>query len=113
MLTECKIIVKEVEKYIFINYRSECSSSRPTSPTRPSSSRPTSPTSFKESVYGSLPRSVKEQQLLVKAKVEDPEKVRERQEIVRTKSPSQLSQITSLSDFPVPTPVENMLKRKR
>ena len=56
---------------------------------------------------------MKEQQLLVKAKVEDPEKVRERQEIVRTKSPSQLSQITSLSDFPVPTPVENMLKRKR
>jgi len=86
---------------IYTNGMSECSSSRPTSPQ-----------SFKESIYGSLPRSVKEQQLLVKSKVEDPEKVRERQEIVRTKSPTQLSQMTSLSDFPIPTPVENMLKRK-
>ena len=75
--------------------------------------RPTSPQSFAESIYGSLPRSMKEQQLLVKAKVEEPEKVRERQELVRTKSPAELSQITSVADLPIPAPVENMLKRKR
>ena len=56
---------------------------------------------------------MKEQQLLVKAKVEEPEKVRERQELVRTKSPAELSQITSVADLPMPAPVENMLKRKR
>ena len=60
-----------------------------------------------------MPRSLKEQQLLVKAKVEDPEKVRERQEIVRTKSPTELSQISSLAELPIPAPVENLLKRKR
>merc|ERR1712223_1501448 len=77
-----------------------------------SASRPTSPQSFKESIYGSLPRSLKEQQLVVKSKLEDPEKVRERQEIVRTKSPNELAQISSISDLPLPSRVENMLKRK-
>merc|ERR1712223_834125 len=76
------------------------------------SSRPTSPQSFKESIYSTLPRSLKEQQLIVKSKLEDPEKVRERQEIVRTMSPTELSQISSISDLPIPSRVENMLKRK-
>ncbi len=31
-------------------------------------------------------------------------------QLVETKKPSELSQITSLSDFPLPTPIENMLK---
>jgi len=75
-------------------------------------SRPTSPQSFKDSIYGTLPRSLKEQQLVVKSKLEDPEKVRERQEIVRTKSPTELGQISSISDIPIPSRVENMLKRK-
>ena len=78
-----------------------------------SSERPTSPQSFKDSIYGSLPRSMKEQQLLVKSKIQDPELVKERQELVRTKSPAELSQISSVADLPIPAPVENMLKRKR
>merc|ERR1712032_842741 len=50
-----------------------------------SSERPISPTSFKESIYGTLPRSMKEQQLIVKAKIdENQEKVKERQELIRT-----------------------------
>merc|ERR1712110_565459 len=36
-----------------------------------SSERPISPTSFKESIYETLPRSMKEQQLLVKAKIDE------------------------------------------
>ena len=87
---------------MFHIFRSECSSIRPTSPQ-----------SFKDSIYGSLPRSMKEQQLLVKSKVEDPEKQKERQELVRTKSPAELSQISGVADLPIPTPVENLLKRKR
>jgi len=76
------------------------------------SERPTSPQSFKESIYETLPRSMREQQLLVKSKVEDEEKVRERQELIRTKSPTELSQISSISDLPIPAPVENLLKKK-
>eukprot|EP00092_Neocalanus_flemingeri_P008461 GFUD01009118.1.p1 GENE.GFUD01009118.1~~GFUD01009118.1.p1 ORF type:complete len:1981 (+),score=531.91 GFUD01009118.1:270-6212(+) len=77
------------------------------------SERPTSPQSFKESIYETLPRSLRETQLLVKSKVDDDEeKVRERQELTRTKSPAELSQISSISDLPIPAPVENLLKKK-
>merc|ERR1719394_775926 len=55
---------------------------------------------------------MKEQQLLVKSKIQDPELVKERQELVRTKSPAELSQISSVADLPIPAPVENILKRK-
>ena len=57
---------------------------------------------------------MKEQQLIVKAKIdENQEKVKERQELIRTKSPAELSQISSVNDLPIPAPVENILKRKR
>merc|ERR1712106_354459 len=72
-----------------------------------------SPQSFKESIYETLPRSMRETQLLVKSKVDvDEEKVKERQELTRTKSPTELSQISSISDLPIPAPVENLLKKK-
>merc|ERR1712045_159602 len=57
--------------------------------------------SLSQSLYGSLPRSLK-QDLLVKARVEDPDVLAERRAIVASKSVSELSQITSISDFPVP-----------
>ena len=31
----------------------------------------------------------------------------------RAKSPTELSQINSLSDFPIPTTIENLIKKKR
>merc|ERR1719495_2868218 len=77
------------------------------------SERPTSPQSFKESIYETLPRSLRETQLVVKEVVEDQDLVKERQELTRTKSPTELSQITSLSEFPIPANVENLLKKKR
>jgi len=76
------------------------------------SERPTSPQSFKESIYETLPRSLRETQLVVKEVVEDQDLVKERQELTRTKSPTELSQITSLSEFPIPANVENLLKKK-
>ena len=57
--------------------------------------------SLSQSLYGSLPRSLK-QDLMVKSRVEDPEVLAERRAIVASKSVSELSQITSISDFPVP-----------
>jgi len=77
------------------------------------SERPTSPQSFKESIYETLPRSLRETQLVVKELVEDQDLVKERQELTRTKSPTELSQISSISDFPIPANVENLLKKKR
>jgi len=75
--------------------------------------RPTSPQSFKETIYETLPRSLRETQLLVSSKYEeDDEKLRDRQELTRTKSPTELSQISSMSDFPVPTPIENLMKKR-
>ena len=58
--------------------------------------------SLSQSLYGSLPRSLK-QDLLVKARVEEPDVLAERRAIVASKSVSELSQITSLADIPVPT----------
>merc|ERR1711963_287339 len=75
--------------------------------------RPTSPLSFKETIYETLPRSMRETQLITNSKFEeDEERLKERQELTRTKSPTELSQISSVSDFPLPTPVENLLKKK-
>merc|ERR1712038_772492 len=75
--------------------------------------RPTSPQSFKETIYETLPRSMRETQLITNSKFEeDEERLKERQELTRTKSPTELSQISSVSDFPLPTPVENLLKKK-
>merc|ERR1712233_134007 len=75
--------------------------------------RPSSPQSFKETIYDTLPRSMRETQLITNSKFEeDEERLKERQELTRTKSPTELSQISSMSDFPIPTPVENLLKKK-
>jgi len=58
--------------------------------------------SLHQSLYGSLPRSLK-QDLLVKQRLEDPELLAERRAVVASKSVSELSQITSFSDIPIPT----------
>ena len=58
--------------------------------------------SLSQSLYGSLPRSLK-QDLLVKARLEDPDVLAERRAVVASKSVSELSQITSISDFPIPS----------
>ena len=51
---------------------------------------------------GTLPRSLRSQQLLVKAKVEDPEVLQARRSIVESKSVAELSKVSSISDIPVP-----------
>ena len=67
---------------------------------------------FSEKIYGTLPTSLKETKLLVKTKCEDPEVQAARAEIVKSKSVHELSQVTSLTDFPVPEAIENILKKK-
>lgn len=49
----------------------------------------------------------------MKAKVEDPEIQRQRAALVSSKSVSELSQVTSLSDFPIPSTLERLISRSK
>ena len=63
----------------------------------------------------SMPDSLKSE-VLVRSRVEDPEVQRERAEIAKTRTVSQLSQINSLADIPIPKNVQNIqniLKREK
>ena len=60
----------------------------------------------------SLPESMTKQ-LLVKAKMEDPEVQKQRQEIVNTKSVAELGEIHGLSDFPVPATLERLMDKSK
>ena len=66
----------------------------------------------KENIYESLPASLKTE-VLVKTKVETDEEILEqRRELTRCKTPAELSEIKGIEDFPIPTFVENMTKKK-
>ena len=56
----------------------------------------------KENLYQRLPDTLKAE-CLVRTKDEDPEVQRERQELVKNKTPAELSEIHGLSDFPMPS----------
>ena len=60
----------------------------------------------------SMPESMKSE-VLVRSRVEDPEVQRERAEIAKTRTVSQLSQINSLADFPIPKTIENILNKEK
>ena len=57
-----------------------------------------------------LPESMKAQ-VLVKARVEDPEIREFRRNLVESKSVSELSQISALSDFPIPSTIERLMSK--
>lgn len=54
------------------------------------------PKTFRENLYDTLPRSMKSE-VLVRVRDEDPEVQRVRQELVRSKSPTELSQVGTFS----------------
>ena len=60
-------------------------------------------------IYASLPRSLKKE-VLVRSKIEEDENVlKERQAIVSTKTPAELSQIHSFAEVPLPRQIESWL----
>ena len=64
---------------------------------------------FKDDMYASLPRSLKNQ-LIVRTKVEENEEVLEqRQALVESKSPAELSEIHNLGELPIPSRIEAWL----
>ena len=64
-----------------------------------------------DKLYETLPRSMKSE-VQVRVRQEDPEVQRQRQELTRAKSPIELAQMTSLSDFPIPANIEKLLQKK-
>merc|ERR1719347_169401 len=66
--------------------------------------------SITENMYATLPKSLKSE-LLVKSCVEDPEVQQERMALTQSKSVSELSQIKSLSDIPIPENIEKLISR--
>ena len=51
-------------------------------------------------------------EMLVRSRVEDPEKLRERQMLVESRSVGELARVGSPSEFPLPTTIENILSGK-
>ena len=69
------------------------------------------PGKLQENIYATLPRSLKSE-VLVRIRVEDPEVLATRQEVVQSKSVGELAQLNSFSDFPLPTPIEKIIQGK-
>ena len=61
-------------------------------------------------IYDSLPAALTDTKLVVKSLVEEPEVQAARAEVVKSKSVSELSQVTSITDFPIPDTIENFVK---
>ena len=58
-----------------------------------------------------MPKSWKEQNLITAVETDqDPEVIALRRELTQSKTPAELSQITSVADLPIPTALENFLK---
>lgn len=55
----------------------------------------------RKSVKDNIPKALKAE-CLVRVKEENPEKLKERQEMVKHYTPAELGQISSLGDFPMP-----------
>lgn len=69
------------------------------------------PKNFSESMYATLPKSWKEQNLITQVKTDqDAEIVAKRRALTQEKTPAELAQISSLADMPIPTALENFLK---
>ena len=60
-------------------------------------------------IYASLPRSLK-QEVMVRSKVkEQDDEIMKRQALVQAKTPTELGQINSFSEIPVPRKIEDWL----
>ena len=72
---------------------------------------PMTPAQIQENIYATLPKSLKSE-VLVRARVESPEVQKNRYELTQSKSVSELAQVRNLSEFPLPTPIENLIQGK-
>ena len=67
-----------------------------------------SPMAIHDNIYSTLPRSMKKE-VLVTSKVQLPSDLTQaRKDLVSGKSVGELSQVNTLADLPIPTPIQNM-----
>lgn len=65
------------------------------------------------SLYGTLPRSMRETKLVTNTReMLDPKELEQRQTLIRSKSPTELAQIHGVEDIPVPTKIQNIFKSR-
>jgi hypothetical protein len=70
----------------------------------------TSLSNLSVNLYSTLPKSLTSRELLVRAKFEEPAVQRQRSDVVRTKSVTELSRIRSLAEFPIPSPLQKIVR---
>ena len=66
---------------------------------------------FRNNIYATLPSSLKTD-LQTRSRFEDPEIQDQRRQITQSKSVSELSQIQTLGDFPIPTTIEKLMQNR-
>ena len=67
----------------------------------------------KSTLFNTLPRSLRQQNLVTSQReIEDPKVIKERKELIANYSPSELAQFKGISDFPVPSKITNMFEKK-
>ena len=65
------------------------------------------------SLYGTLPRSMREKKLLTNTReMLDAKELEQRQELIRSKTPSELAQIRGFGDIPVPSRLQNVVRSR-
>ncbi|QQP35641.1 Uncharacterized protein FKW44_023923, partial [Caligus rogercresseyi] len=60
-----------------------------------------------------MPESLKKEVLVRSTVEEDPELLKERRELVGSKTPAELSRIGGFSDFPLPEKIEGLVRPSR
>merc|ERR1712173_469196 len=69
---------------------------------------------WQQAAYNTIPKSLREQNIVTAIKENlDPEELARNQELTRSKTPAELSQIHSLSEFPLPDNIKNFLTSER
>merc|ERR1711981_1057270 len=73
---------------------------------------PTNMDELGQAAYNTLPKSMREQNIITAVKENlDPEELERNRTLTKTKTPAELAQINSLSEFPVPEKIKNILNQ--
>eukprot|EP00091_Calanus_sinicus_P009984 TRINITY_DN231_c0_g1_i13.p1 TRINITY_DN231_c0_g1~~TRINITY_DN231_c0_g1_i13.p1 ORF type:complete len:274 (-),score=76.27 TRINITY_DN231_c0_g1_i13:474-1295(-) len=75
---------------------------------------PTNMDEFGQAAYNTLPKSMREQNIITAVKENlDPEELERNRTLTKTKTPAELAQINSLAEFPVPEKLKHLLTFER
>ena len=66
-----------------------------------------SPMAIHDTIYSTLPRSMKSELKVRTKQYDNPDDLRDRKELVGRKSPAELAEMKGLTDLPIPSPIQN------